>query len=120
MGSFISELRRRKVLRVAAAYIVSSWVLLQVAELLASVLELSAGSAAQAAMTARTSRGACATGTPAPQPGNTALIVVSAVFVIAALAAGGIWYSGKDARWARNVAMSQIEAFVGDDDLEGA
>ena len=40
MGNFFSELKRRKVLRVAAAYIVSSWVLLQVADLLTDILEL--------------------------------------------------------------------------------
>ena len=40
MGSFFSELKRRKVLRVAAAYVVSSWVLLQVADLLTDILEL--------------------------------------------------------------------------------
>ena len=40
MTNFISELHRRKVLRVAAAYIVSSWVLLQVADLFTDILEL--------------------------------------------------------------------------------
>ena len=40
MGTFLGELKRRKVLRVAAAYIVASWVLLQVADLLASILQL--------------------------------------------------------------------------------
>ena len=40
MGHFIEELKRRKVIKVAIAYIVSAWVLLQVAELLSSILEL--------------------------------------------------------------------------------
>ena len=40
MGNFFGELRRRKVLRVGVAYVVSSWVLLQVADLLTDILEL--------------------------------------------------------------------------------
>ena len=40
MGTFFYELKRRKVLRVAAAYVVSAWVLLQVADLLTDILEL--------------------------------------------------------------------------------
>ena len=40
MGDFLGELKRRKVLRVGAAYIVSSWVLPQVADLLTDILEL--------------------------------------------------------------------------------
>jgi hypothetical protein len=40
MGQFFKELKRRKVLRVAAAYIVASWVVLQVADLLSEILEL--------------------------------------------------------------------------------
>ena len=38
--SFFAELKRRNVLRVAAAYIVASWLLLQVADVLVQVLEL--------------------------------------------------------------------------------
>jgi dienelactone hydrolase len=141
MGAFISELRRRKVLRVAVAYIVSSWVLLQVAELLASILELPAWTAKLVlviliigfvpALILAWAYDLTPDGikvTPADdggevvasRSGNTALIVVSVVFVVAALAVGGIWYSGKDARWARDVAMSEIEAFVSDGDYEAA
>ena len=40
MRNFIQELKRRKVLRVAVAYVVASWVLLQVADLLSDILEL--------------------------------------------------------------------------------
>jgi formylglycine-generating enzyme required for sulfatase activity/dienelactone hydrolase len=141
MGSFISELRRRKVLRVAVAYVVSSWVLLQVAELLASVLELPSWAAKLVlviliigfvpALILAWAYDLTPDGikvTPAdddvdaerPRKGNTALIVVSALFVVAAIAVGGVWYSGKDARWARDVAMFEIEAFIGDGDTEAA
>jgi len=38
--SFLSELRRRNVIRVAVAYLVATWLLLQITDVLSSVLEL--------------------------------------------------------------------------------
>ena len=40
MQSFFEELKRRKVLRVAIAYVVAGWVLLQVGDVLIGLLEL--------------------------------------------------------------------------------
>lgn len=40
MWHFIEELKRRKVIRVAVAYTITAWVLLQAADLLVSILEL--------------------------------------------------------------------------------
>ena len=40
MAGLIKELQRRKVFRVLVAYLVAAWVLLQVAEVLSSILSL--------------------------------------------------------------------------------
>ena len=40
MSQFFEELKRRKVFRVAAAYLVAAWLLLQVSDLLVPILEL--------------------------------------------------------------------------------
>ena len=117
MANILSELKRRKVLRVAAAYVISSWVLLQVADLLASILELPDWTSKFVllilivgfvpalilswAYTADTDgRESVHSGAGSKIPG-----VVAGLIILAALIGGGFWYSGADARWARNVAM---------------
>lgn len=137
MGQFLQELKRRKVLRVVAAYVVSSWVLLQVADLLASILELPAWSSrlvflilligfVPAIIVAwaydLTPDGIKAT--PASPGSVTASsktpVMFISVVVVLGIAVGGWWYSGKDIRWARDVAMPEIEALVESGDLEAA
>ncbi|MGB5627721.1 MAG: SUMF1/EgtB/PvdO family nonheme iron enzyme [Woeseiaceae bacterium] len=131
MGNFFSELKRRKVLRVAAAYIVSSWVLLQVADLLTDILELPEWAPKLVFLilvvgfvpalilswafdvTPEGLRGEA--GEPAKGP-----IALALLLVVAGLLAGGWWYSGKDARWARDEGIGQVEALVASDDKEAA
>jgi len=137
MGDFLQELLRRKVLRVVAAYVVASWVLLQVADLLASVLELPDWTAklvflilvvgfVPALILAwaydLTPDGIRVTadkdGTAAVSGKAPVAIVIG--FVVAGLALGAGWYTGKDARWARDEGMPAIEAFVTTGDRESA
>lgn len=137
MGQFLHELKRRKVLRVVAAYIVSSWVLLQVAELLGSILELPTWSSKLVflilligfvpTVIAAWAYDLTPDGIKAT-PGldsNTATISKTPVLFIAVvvalgIAVGGWWYSGKDVRWARDVAIPEIETLVESGDLEAA
>lgn len=135
MGQFLEELKRRKVLRVVAAYIVASWVLLQVSELLSSILELPEWSNKFALFALVigfipaiilawaydvTPEGVRAT----PDAGGRAAVRTSApaifavVTVTLALGIGGWWYGGKDERWARDVAIPDIEDFVQAGDFE--
>lgn len=138
MGNFIAELKRRKVLRVAIAYIVVSWVLLQVADVMISLLELPSWTGklvllllligfAPALILAwafdLTPDGVkAAEEMPGPPVSarNTLLAGISLVVIVVGVAAGGYWYMGKDVRWARNVAMHEIENLVRVDDLEQA
>jgi len=137
MGTFFSELKRRKVLRVAVAYIVASWVLLQVADVLASILELPAWAAKltffilvigfvpamilawaydltpEGVEVTPRADGVAAGSTKGP-------LLTAVLIVVAGIAAAGWWYSGKDTRWARDVAMSQVEEHVGAGDYESA
>ncbi|MCH7830493.1 MAG: SUMF1/EgtB/PvdO family nonheme iron enzyme [Proteobacteria bacterium] len=137
MGQFLQELQRRKVLRVVVAYVVSSWVLLQVADLLGSILELPHWSSklvfliliigfVPAIIIAwaydLTPDGIKAT---TRLDGNTAPIYKTpvlfiSVVVVVGIAAGGWWYSGSDVRWARDVAMTEIESLVESGELEAA
>ena len=137
MGTFFNELKRRKVLRVAAAYIVASWVLLQVADVLASILELPvwAGKLTffilvigfipamilawaydltpKGVEVTPRADGAAAGSTRGP-------LLAAATIVVAGIAAAGWWYAGKDARWARDVAIPQVEEHVAAGDYESA
>ncbi len=141
MGNFFGELKRRKVLRVAAAYIISSWVLLQVGDLLASILDLPDWTSklvllilaigfVPAVILAwayeltpdgiKVTQDGDANAPASASSGSKLPALATALIVLLALIAGGIWYSGMDARWARNVAMPEIEAFVAGGDFEAA
>ena len=128
MGSFFSELKRRKVLRVVAAYVVSSWVFLQVADLLTDILELPGWAPKLVFLI-------LVVGfipalilswaydiTPEGVQGESgkAPVVLSVLLIVAGLAVGGWWYSGKDVRWARDTAIPDIEALLESGDLESA
>ena len=131
MGNLLGELKRRKVLRVGAAYIVSSWVLLQVADLLTDILELPEWAPKLVFLilivgfipalilswafdvTPDGVRGEGGESGKGP-------IVVSVLLVVAGLAAGGWWYSGKDVRWARDTAIPEIESLLEAGDTEAA
>lgn len=140
MGLFLNELKRRKVLRVAVAYVVAAWVLLQVAELLMSVLELPIWTARLVLVLLLigfvpalilawaydlTPDGIKLT----PSDGQTiesqpamAKTIIGGVIgaVLVAAIAGAYWFSGKDERWVRNVAVPQIDGSIADGDMESA
>jgi formylglycine-generating enzyme required for sulfatase activity/dienelactone hydrolase len=138
MRQFLQELRRRKVLRVAAAYIVATWVLLQVADLLSDILELPiwtpklilvilvigfVPSLILAWAYDLTPDGIEATpggdGTPVKR-GSSRPVVLAVGLVTLSLAIGGWWYSGNDVRWARGEAIPAIDAFLDNGDPESA
>jgi len=137
MGSLFQELKRRKVLRVAAAYVVASWVVLQVGELLSDILELPAWTAKLVllilvigfipAIILAWAYDLTPDGveTTVDRDGRTHTsgrgpLFLAAGLGVAGLVAGGWWYSGKDVRWARNDAIPAIEAFIDGGDSESA
>jgi formylglycine-generating enzyme required for sulfatase activity/predicted esterase len=124
-------------LRVAAAYIVASWVVLQVADLLSEILELPDWTAKFALAILvigfipalilawaydLTPDGVEATvdNDDAPRTENRGPLYLAIGLVIAGLVAGGWWYTGKDVRWAKREAIPAIEAFIGGGDSESA
>ncbi len=137
MGNFFQELKRRKVLRVAAAYIVASWVVLQVAETLAPILELPDWAsklvffalvigflpAVILAWAYDLTPDGIETTSAAdgvPSANRKGPVTLAAGVVIIGLAAGGWWYSGKDVRWAIDEGIPAVEAFLDDKDYESA
>jgi len=137
MGQFFYELKRRKVLRVVAAYIVASWVVLQVADLLSEILELPDWTAKFAfailvigfvpalilawaydltpdgvEVTANDDR--------TPPARNHGPLFLAIGLVVAGLVAGGWWYAGKDVRWAKREAIPEIEALIDGGETESA
>ena len=131
MGNFFAELKRRKVLRVAAAYVISSWVLLQVADLLTDILELPDWAPKLVFLilvvgfipalilswaydlTPEGVRGDAGSTGKGP-------MMTSVLLIAAGLVAGGWWYSGKDVRWARNSGLDEVEALLAEGDPEAA
>ena len=137
MGQFFHELKRRKVLRVAVAYVVASWVVLQVADLLADILELPNWTAKFSFVVLvvgfipamilawaydLTPDGIASTADRdgAPPTRGSGPLLVAIGFSIAGLMAGGWWYSGKDVRWAHDEAIPAIEVFLDNRDPESA
>ncbi len=141
MAGLIKELQRRKVFRVLVAYLVAAWVLLQVAEVLSSILSLPqwapklvlyllaiglipvlilAWAYELTPDGIKPDTEARGTGDEtAPRRMRTVLVALSVIAVVG-VGAGTVWISGADVRWARNVALPQIDQNLADDDWEKA
>lgn len=139
MAGFFEELKRRKVLRVFVAYIVASWLLLQVADVLASVLTLPDWApklvffllvvglvpalilawayeiTPDGIKTDSESREA-----PPTTQGYGFLPVASIGFVAAAIGAGLFWLSGAEDRWVRDEGIPEVERQIAAGSLQGA
>jgi predicted esterase len=127
MSRLLQELKRRNVFKVAAAYLVAAWVLLQVTDLLAPELELPDWTFRLVLLLLvigfvpalilawaydLTPGGVKRDPEDAESPSTRSVspaVLAIGIFVIAAFVAGGYWYSGRDYRWATNVAFPEIE-----------
>lgn len=137
MRQFFHELKRRKVLRVAAAYVVASWVVLQVADLLSEILELPNWTARFAfailligfvpALILAWAYDLTPDGVESTVDSDGALrtnsrgpFYLAIGIVVAALLTAGWWYSGIDARWAKREAIPEIETLIDGGESESA
>ena len=130
MTQFLKELKRRKVFRVAIVYLVSAWLIMQVADVLAPVLELPDWAAklvffllligfVPALILAwayevtpegiKRETGDAAVADRKPGAGQYFEHALVGILVVALLGAGGYWFMGRDARWAKNEAYPRIE-----------
>lgn len=139
--SLISELNRRNVFRVVTAYVIASWLLIQVAEtifplfgfdntparivviilalgliptiILSWVYELTSTGLKRDNEIDRSRA--------IPQNSGRELnFAIIALLAIALVVIALNWFAGGDARWARDVAIPQIEAYVDAGDWEAA
>jgi len=135
--SFFNELKRRNVFKVATAYIVMAWLVMQVADVILNnitapgwvfhVLLLFLVIGFPFAMFLAwaydlTPDGIKVTpsGNGRAATGNKTLFLLAVMIVAVGIAAGGWWLSGKAFRWVRDVAMPEIAAHVENDELETA
>lgn len=141
MVRFIEELKRRRVFRVLVAYLVAAWLLLQIADVLSSVLDLPdwapklvlfllAIGLVPAMILAwgyeltpdgiRRDSDSDSRTAP-PPPGKFKSLLVALGFIVAvAIGAGGYWYSETDERWVREIGIPKIEQHIENDDWEMA
>jgi len=130
MSQFFEELKRRKVVRVGIAYLVAAWVLLQVSDVVAPILELpdwtskfvlfvlaigfviSLILAWAYEMTPdgiKPDSEAHAAEEKPQRTGRRFDFVAIGVLTITLVGIGVFWLSGRDARWALDVAFPAIE-----------
>lgn len=139
MAGFFEELKRRKVIRVFVAYIVASWLLLQVADVLSNVLALPDWApklvffllvvglvpalilawayeiTPDGIKTDSESRG------EPPAPGRGGFLPVASIgFLAAVIGAGLFWLSGADDRWVRDEGIPEVERQMATGSFQGA
>lgn len=141
LARFYAELKRRKVIRVLVAYIVAAWLVLQVADVLSSMLSLPdwapklvlfllaigfvpALMLAWAFEVTPDGIKRDSTTAPADRTGRSNRfhggIIASGLIFIVGIGLGAYWLSGVDERWAKNIALPLIEQSLADNDVEQA
>jgi hypothetical protein len=142
LAGIFEELKRRKVIRVFVAYIVASWLLLQVADVLSSVLTLPDWApklvffllaiglvpALILAWAYEITPDGIKTDSEAREPGTEVsngkgsgfLPIASIGFVAAVTGAALFWISGADDRWIRDEGIPEVERQIAAGDLQGA
>lgn len=141
MATVFEELKRRKVFRVLVAYVVAAWLLLQVAEVLSSILSLPewapklvfflliigfvpalilAWAYELTPAGIRRDSESADTSVSARSGFSTIALIALSIAAVGGLGAGLLWMSGADDRWARDVALPAIEQHIADGDWESA
>ena len=130
MAGFFEELKRRKVIRVLVAYIVASWLLLQVADVLSSVLDLPewapklvffllAIGLVPAMILAwayditpdgiKSDDEIQASDVPEQKKEKSFLPIASVGFLAAVIGATLFWLAGADQRWIQNEGIPEVQ-----------
>jgi formylglycine-generating enzyme required for sulfatase activity/pimeloyl-ACP methyl ester carboxylesterase len=141
LPQLLQELKRRKVFRVLIAYLVASWLLLQVADVLSSILSLPEWApklvffllavgivpalilawayelTPQGIQRDEEARQVAGNATP----GRFREVMLAAGLLLAIAAGGGLyWISNADERWAHKIALPQLEQQIATDQWEQA
>ena len=133
MATLIQELKRRKVFRVLIAYLVAAWLLLQIAEVLSGILSLPDWAPKLVLLLLaiglipvllmawayeltpegikRDADVAATVDRAGTSRSGVAAIIIGFVLAVG-LGAGMFYMSGADERWARDIALPQVEQHI--------
>jgi hypothetical protein len=141
LAGFFEELKRRKVIRVLVAYVVASWLLLQIADVLSSVLTLPewapklvffllAIGLVPALILAwayeitpdgiKSDDEVRDSGKVEKDRGSSFLPIASVGFAAAVIGATLFWFAGADERWIRDEGIPEVERQIAAGDLQAA
>ncbi|MCH8174510.1 MAG: SUMF1/EgtB/PvdO family nonheme iron enzyme [Proteobacteria bacterium] len=141
MGSLFQELSRRNVFKVAIAYLVAAWIVIQVAEVLSGVIALPewaprlvvfllilgfipavviAWAYQRTPDGIERDRGGLPESVPGSGRGNVFEHVVVAVLGIVVVGIAVFWFTGRDARWARGDGITELDRLVSNGEFEAA
>jgi hypothetical protein len=141
LAGFFEELKRRKVIRVLVAYVVASWLLLQIADVLSSILTLPDWAAklvfyllaiglVPALILAwayeitpdgiKTDNEVRKSGQVAKDRGSNFLPIASVGFAAAVIGAALFWFAGADERWIRDEGIPEVERQIAAGDSQAA
>jgi predicted esterase len=141
LAGFFEELKRRKVMRVLVAYIVASWLLLQVADVLSSILSLPdwapklvflllAIGLVPALILAwayditpdgiKADDEVRASERPGERKEKSFLPIASVGFAAAVIGATLFWIAGADERWMQNEGIPEVERQIAVGDTQAA
>ena len=141
MGSLFQELSRRNVFKVAIAYLVAAWIVIQVAEVLSGVIALPewaprlvvfllilgfipavviAWAYQRTPDGIERDRGSLPESVPGSGRGNVFEHVVVAVLGIVVIGIAVFWFTGRDARWARGDGITELDQLVSNGEFEAA
>jgi hypothetical protein len=141
LAGLFEELKRRKVIRVLVAYVVASWLLLQIADVLSSVLTLPewapklvffllAIGLVPALILAwayeitpdgiKSDDEVRDSGKVEKDRGSSFLPIASVGFAAAVIGATLFWFAGADERWIRDEGIPEVERQIAAGDLQAA
>ncbi len=141
MASVWGELKRRNVVRVAVAYAIAAWLLIEITATTFPILKLPDWSVTLVTVLVligfplalilawafeltpagvKRDQGAQKTEGATPSAGRNFEHVIVGVLGLSLIGAGVYWYLGRDARWAREEVIPQIEQQVNAGDFESA
>ncbi len=141
MGQFFEELKRRNVFRVAIAYVIAAWLLIEISATTFPMLRLPEWTATFVTVLLmigfpvalifawayeltpeglKKEKDVDRSESITHVTGRKLDFIIIGVLAVALIGVGGFWFMGRDARWARNEAFPRIEEYAEAGDWQAA